>query len=401
MPPQRNIGLYLHIPFCTQRCHFCAFYLEVARAERIQSFCAALAHEITLYRQDGLVGHRPLRSIYFGGGTPTALPTTTLVSLLQLIQGAWPTEPSVEITVEAHPSTVRRSDLTVLADAGFNRISFGAESMDENDLSRIGRPGRVQDTVTAVESARAAGFSNINLDLMYGLPGQSLASWNKTVQSVLALGPTHVSCYALTIEEGTKLAQDIAKNLVAHPDESTQLDMESAAETLLHASGFDRYEISNYAKPGFSCRHNLLYWTDGDYLGLGPSAQSYVNGIRFGTVPDLTAYTGSLNAGRLPTTEHIVLSTTEQQRDALVFGLRRVEGVPRHLIRPDMPQHQTLVRLSSQGMIEYTDDSIRLTAQGRRYADSVAEELYSHSTNGPSAGFTGSERREDTRSRRG
>jgi oxygen-independent coproporphyrinogen-3 oxidase len=374
--PQRDIGLYVHIPFCRQRCHFCAFYLEVARAERIHSFCSALEQEINLYRRDGSVGHRRLRSIYFGGGTPTALPASQLVSLLQSIHATWPTESSVEITVEAHPSTVTGTDLNILADAGFNRISFGAESMDDNDFARIGRSGRVRDTETAMKSARSAGFSNINLDLMYGLPGQSLASWAETVQSLLALGPTHVSCYALTVEEGTTLAQHTAKNLVARPDESIQIDMESAAEYMLNESGFDRYEISNYAKPGFSCRHNLLYWTDGDYLGLGPSAHSYVDGIRFGTVADLTAYTDSLNSGRLPIAERIILSDAEQQRDALVFGLRRVEGVPRHLVRPDMPQYQALVRLSRHGMIECTDDHIRLTAEGRRYADSVAQELY-------------------------
>jgi len=372
----RDIGLYVHIPFCKQRCHFCAFYLEVARPERMRSFCAALAQEILLYRQDGLVGHRALRSIYFGGGTPTALPAMQLVSLLQLIQQAWSTESSVEITVEAHPSTVSRRDLHILADAGFNRISFGAESMDEHDFTRIGRPGRVQDAGSAVEAARAAGFTNINLDLMYGLPGQSLASWTETVHSLLALEPTHVSCYALTIEDGTTLAENIARNVVPRIDETLQVDMESAAESLLKESGFDQYEISNYAKPGFPCSHNLLYWTGGDYLGLGPSSQSYVNGIRFGTVPNLTAYTESLKIGRLPIVERIALSDAEQQRDALVFGLRRMEGVPRHLLRPDMPQHQILVQLSRHGMIECNGDYIRLTAQGRRYADSVAQELY-------------------------
>ena len=374
--PQRDIGLYIHIPFCRQRCHFCAFYLEIAKAERMQSFCTALKQEIDSYRQEAAVGERPLQSIYFGGGTPTALPATQLVSLLHRIRATWPTESCVEITVEAHPSTVTAAYVNILAEAGFNRISFGAESMNEHDFPMIGRPGRVRDTETAVEFARAAGFSNINLDLMYGLPGQSLGAWTETLNSLLALEPTHVSCYALTIEQGTTLAQDIARNLVPPPDESIQIDMDSAAETILKESGFDRYEISNYAKPGFSCRHNLLYWTNGDYLGLGPSAQSYVNGVRFGTVADLTTYTDMLATGRLPVAERVGLSDAEQQRDALVFGLRLTEGAPRHLVRPDMPQFQVLARLSSHGMIEYTDDHIRLTPQGRRYADSVAQELY-------------------------
>jgi oxygen-independent coproporphyrinogen-3 oxidase len=374
--PQRDIGLYVHIPFCRQRCHFCAFYLEVPRAARIQSFCSALAQEIDLYRRDGVVGPRPLRSIYFGGGTPTALPAAQLVSLLQSIRAAWPAESSVEITVEAHPSIVTRTDLNMLADAGFNRISFGAESMNEKDFGPIGRPGRVRDTEAAVEAARTAGFLNINLDLMYGLPDQSLVSWTETVQSVLALEPTHVSCYALTIEDGTTLAQDIAKNLVPRPDETLQIDMESAAETILKASGFARYEISNYAKPGFACRHNLLYWTDGDYLGLGPSAQSYVDGVRFGTVADLTAYAALTNRHCLPIAERTSLSTNEQRRDALVFGLRLVEGVPRHLVRPDTPQYRTIAQLTSREMLECVEERIRLTALGRRYADSVAHELY-------------------------
>lgn len=376
MRTPRDIGIYLHIPFCRQRCHFCAFYLEVARTERMDSFCFALAQEIDLYRRQGLTGNRPLRSLYFGGGTPTALPATQLVSLLQLAQAAWPTDAVTEITVEAHPSTVTATDLKILADAGFNRISFGAESMDENDFVPIGRPGRVQDTETAVRTARAAGFLNINLDLMYGLPGQSLTSWTETLQSLLTLEPSHISCYALTVEAGTRLAHDMARNLVQKPDDTLQIDMESAAEIILQEAGFIRYEISNYAKPGFASRHNLLYWTDGDYLGLGPSAQSYLNGVRFGNVADLTAYVNMLNEHRLPIEERAGLSNDEQRRDALVFGLRLVEGVPRRLMHPDMPQYRTLASLGSRGLIEWNEERIRLTALGRRFADSVAEELY-------------------------
>ncbi len=181
MQSQRDIGIYLHIPFCRQRCHFCAFYLEIAGTDRgmdrIDAFHLALAQEIDLYRRQGLIESRPLQSVYFGGGTPTALPATQLVSLLELVRTAWPIQASAEITVEAHPSTVTPADLKILVDAGFSRISFGAESMHEQDFAPIGRPGRVRDTETAVEAARAAGFVNINLDLMYGLPGQSLRSF--------------------------------------------------------------------------------------------------------------------------------------------------------------------------------------------------------------------------------
>ena len=379
MQSPRDIGIYLHIPFCRQRCHFCAFYLEVAGTDRgmdrIDAFHLALAQEIELHRRQGSIGNRPLQSVYFGGGTPTALPATQLVSLLQSIRTAWPLQASAEITVEAHPSTVTPTDLKILADAGFTRISFGAESMDEQDFSSIGRPGRVQDTETAVEAARAAGFINISLDLMYGLPGQSLESWTYTVRALLLLEPSHISCYALTVEDGTKLSRNMALNLVPRIDDALQIAMESAAETILGEAGFVRYEISNYAKPGFACRHNMLYWTDGDYLGLGPSAQSYVNGVRFGNVADLTAYVDMLAEHRLPITDRTHLSDFDQQQDALIFGLRLLHGVPLNRVR-DSEQHSKIHTLIEQGLLESTTDRIRLTPLGRRYADTVAGKLF-------------------------
>lgn len=375
----RDIGLYVHIPFCRQRCHFCAFYLEVARADRMERFCTALAREVACYREQEVVGERSLRSIYFGGGTPTVLPVQTLSALLHLLRTTWPSKPDIEITVEAHPSTVTADDVRALADAGFTRISFGAESMDDHDFGPIGRPGSVRDTERAVTAARKAGFRNINLDVMYGLPGQSLASWTRTLQSLLALNPTHISCYALTIEPDTTLARDMARHLVPALDESLQIEMESAAEGLLSEAGFMRYEISNYAKPGWASRHNLLYWTDQDYLGLGPSAQSYVNGVRFGNIANLTAYLDHLGNGTLPVDERTVLSASEQQRDALVFGLRLAEGVPNAIVETSLVTAESRARLSrlmSQGLLESKANRVRLTSLGRRYADSVAGQLF-------------------------
>ena len=379
MTPSRDIGLYIHIPFCRQRCHFCAFYLEIGRAERIDAFCSAIAQEIHLYREQNILAGRPVQSIYFGGGTPTAVPAKQLVAILALIRSAWSTNAEVEITVEAHPSTVSAEDLVLLSGAGFNRISFGAESMDNQDFAPIGRPGTVQDTETAITAARAAGFTNINLDLMYGLPGQTLESWTKTLQSLLALDPTHVSCYALTIEEGTKLAHDIVRDLVPRPDDALQIEMESAAESILTAAEFVRYEISNYAKPGSACRHNLLYWTDQDYLGLGPSAQSYVGGVRFGNIAHLTTYADLLGKRTLPVGERTTLSPAEQQRDALVFGLRLINGVPQKTVRQSLATSESrrmLAQLMAQGLVESDADRLRLTPLGQRYADTVAGALF-------------------------
>ncbi|MCS6293237.1 MAG: radical SAM family heme chaperone HemW [Nitrospira sp.] len=376
MPPQRDIGLYIHVPLCRQRCHFCAFYLEIATPARIEAFLSALARELTLYHQQNVLAGRALRSIYFGGGTPTVIPSLQLAALLDRIRNTYSVTPDVEVTIEAHPSTVTRQDLRVLAEAGFNRISLGAESMAPQDFIPIGRPGTVSDTEQAVQDARTAGFSNINLDLMYGLPGQSLASWTATLHSLLALDPTHISCYALTIEDHTKLAQDIAKGLVPAPDETLQIEMETATESVLASAGFTRYEISNYARPGYACRHNLLYWTDGDYLGLGPSAQSYIAGSRFGNIANLDAYAGQLQNDHLPVADRRMLTHEEQRRDALIFGLRLLKGVPNNLAIEDAGQRDILAQLTERGLIVNEHDRITLTPLGCRFADSVASELF-------------------------
>jgi oxygen-independent coproporphyrinogen-3 oxidase len=298
-----------------------------------------------------------------------------LVAILELIRATWPLEPGVEVTVEAHPSTVTAEDLTILADAGVNRISFGAESMNDEDFAPIGRPGNVQETESAVLAARAAGLTNINLDLMYGLPGQTQESWEKTLRSLLALDPSHVSCYALTIEEGTRLAQDIARDRVLRPDDAVQIDMESAAVTLLSEGGFIRYEISNYAKPGTVCRHNLLYWTGHDYIGLGPSAQSYVDGVRFGNIADLTAYVDLLEKHTLPVAERFILCSSDRQRDALVFGLRLIRGVGLDTVEGS-GRNNKIHELVTRGLLELDTDRVRLTPLGQRYADTVAGELF-------------------------
>jgi oxygen-independent coproporphyrinogen-3 oxidase len=373
------LGLYLHIPFCRHRCDFCAFYLEIYRDGRARTFVDSLRREIHLYGAQNLGATYSIQSIYFGGGTPTTLSPDQLETILTDVQTTFVLIPEVEISIEAHPATVSEQDLTRFVRLGFNRISFGAESMDDREFSPIGRPGAARDTVRAIAMARAAGFSNINLDLMYGLPGQTVESWQQSLDRVVQLDPTHISCYALTIEEGTKLAQNIDRQVTAAPKEARQVEMDEAAELLLRRAGFQRYEISNYARAGYLCKHNLLYWTDGAYLGLGPSAQSYVNGSRFGNVADLTVYNDALRENRLPVEARIDLSIPEQRRDAVVFGLRLIEGIPTHALEAHALHYgyrETLLGLRAQMLIEEEGTRSRLTVKGRRYADTVAEKLF-------------------------
>jgi oxygen-independent coproporphyrinogen III oxidase len=377
IPPP--LGLYLHIPFCRQRCDFCAFYLEIYRENRAETFVRSLMHEIGLSEQQYVTASRPIQSVYFGGGTPTALAATQLTAILSEVRKHFTLTSDCEITVEAHPSTISEQDLAQLYQAGVTRMSFGAESMEDGDLARIGRPGAVSETLTAVTQARAVGFTNINLDLMYGLPGQSLVDWKRTLAFCLTLEPTHLSAYALTVEEDTRLASNIQRQQSPAPDEDLQIEMDEATQRMLGDVGYERYEVSNYAKPGYACRHNLLYWTNGEYLGFGPSAQSYLGGIRFGNVADLAVYNTSLAASRLPIEERTRLSEEEQLRDAVIFGLRLIRGIPSQHLHQHAANygHATITaELLTQQLIEEDGERSRLSARGRLQADTIAGQLY-------------------------
>jgi oxygen-independent coproporphyrinogen-3 oxidase len=373
------LGLYLHIPFCRQRCDFCAFYLEIHREDRAEIFVQSLIHEIRLSAQQHVAANHPIQSVYFGGGTPTVLAATQLTAILSEIRAHLTLAANCEITVEAHPSTISVQDLGQLLQAGVTRMSFGAESMEDGDLPRIGRPGAVHETVTAVTQARAAGFTNINLDLMYGLPNQRLESWQRTLAHCLMLEPTHLSCYALTVEEDTRLASNIQRRRSPAPDEGLQIEMDETAQRMLGDAGYERYEVSNYAKLRYACRHNLLYWTNGEYLGLGPSAQSYLHGIRFGNIADLATYNTSLAENRLPIEDRTRLSEKEQLRDAVIFGLRLTRGIPSYHLHQHAANYghaAVIAQLVAQQLLEEDGERSRLSARGRLQADTIAGQLY-------------------------
>lgn len=370
-------GLYIHIPFCHQRCHFCAFYLEIHQARAAEEFVSALLTEVRVYGESGVLRQDPLDSIYFGGGTPTTLSSQQLATLLATSAQVFGLAPDAEVTIEAHPGSVSRDSLAYLREAGCTRLSLGAESMDQTELDRVGRLGSPSGTLHVMAMAREAGFTNINLDLMYGLPGQTLESWATSLRQTIELAPEHLSCYALTIEEGTHLKSSIQRGLLPVPDEELQNRMEDLAEEILGRAGYDRYEISNYCRPGCASRHNRLHWTGGHYLGVGPSAQSYIGGRRFGNVSDLTAYKAALRNGRLPVSESDQLTQAGESCERLIFGLRLVDGISLTqtgaLSFPELSRE--VDNLLTDDLLERKGDLVRLTTRGRRYADTVAVSL--------------------------
>ncbi len=373
-----NLGIYVHVPFCLARCRFCAFYMERLSEDRVQTFMDGLAHELRLYARDLGLRKMPVQTIYFGGGTPTTLTPRQLARILNDIRSWFAVEDDAEISIEAHPGTVTLESLEILRQSGFTRLSVGGQSFDRNELRELGGRNFGGGVGQAITWARSAGFTNISLDLMYGFPGQSMESWQRTLGEALSLSPTHLSCYAYTLEEGSSFQRDIMQGKGSAPDQEFQLVLEDEAVDRLVAAGFERYEISNYCRAGYECFHNMRYWHVLPYLGLGPSAQSSLGHARFGNVADLESYADSLKRGTLPLDEVTSLSPDQVDRERMVWGLRMLSGVPVRMKATEQQTAllQTIRQLGEEGFLRMERQGrVRLTDLGLRYADTVAVAL--------------------------
>ena len=323
-----DMGVYVHIPFCLRRCRYCGFFSSGGKGAAEQdAYVEALLREARLYRGTVFPREPIFQTAYLGGGTPTYLELPALERLLSgLKELLWPGGfAGEEFTAEANPGTLDEAKLALLRSQGVNRLSIGAQSFDDIYLGWLGRSHDAAGFERAWELARRAGFTNMNLDLMYGLKGQDLRHWEDTLKQALACRPEHISLYQVNIEEGTPLADEIAGDYAA--DEEMGRAQYIAAHRVLSAAGYRHYEISNYALPGRESRHNLRYWRGGRYLGLGAGAAGYLGDLRYRNVEDLTAYGESLEAGELPRAEEELLGPAEKREEVLFLGLRLAEGV--------------------------------------------------------------------------
>jgi oxygen-independent coproporphyrinogen-3 oxidase len=287
MDDSRALGIYLHIPFCRHRCAYCDFNTYTTVGELMDDYVTALRAEV---RQAGSVTKRQAATIYFGGGTPSLLPAEAVRLVIDEVREVFLLDGEAEITTEANPETLTVDYLSALRAAGINRLSLGAQSADAAQLALLERGHDFGTVIRAVEDGRAAGFDNISLDLIYGLPGQSLASWQDSLLAVLALKPEHLSLYCLTIEPGTPMNRWLENGRIKAPDPDLAADQYELASGILSGQGFEHYEISNWARPGLACRHNLIYWRNGNYLGLGAGAHGHANGYRYSVVKQPRVY---------------------------------------------------------------------------------------------------------------
>lgn len=363
---QSPVAVYVHTPFCPTKCGYCDFNSYAMEGEIIPRTARAIVEEILRSPWRG----QPAKTIFFGGGTPTFLPTDDLLAILEAVLEVHPPIEGAEITSEANPGTVDSEKFAAMREAGFNRVSLGAQSFLDSDLIRLGRVHVAGQIELAVQRARDGGFENLNLDLMFALPGQSLDAWRRNIDRALALSPEHLSLYCLTLEPNTPFYREHLRGLLIQPDEDMQVEMYDIARDSTAAAGFEHYEISNFAKPGRESRHNLAYWRAESYAGYGPGAVGFMEGVRYTNWKHPERFVDAVESGEPVAFEREPIDERTHRTEQIMLGLRLREGIPAAIASPN-----GLGRCRERGWIEETSERIALTPDGQHFCSEVALEL--------------------------
>jgi oxygen-independent coproporphyrinogen-3 oxidase len=376
-PAAPALGFYIHVPFCTRRCHYCSFNTSpLDDAASVRRYLAALDGELALLAALPWAGRVRIGSVFLGGGTPSLLEADALAGILEAVGRDFPLERDAEVTVECNPESVTRAKLAAYRAAGVTRISLGVQSLDDAILERIGRLHDRRGARAAFEAAREAGHDNVSVDLMYGLPGLAVGAWTRAVETVLDWEPDHVSAYGLTLDAGSLWG---AAGVAGLPPEDDVVAQYWALARAAAARGFEHYEISNYARPGFRSRHNLTYWRAGEYLAAGPGGCGYVGDVRYGNVKPLARYCAEVEAGTLPVDTHERLTTAQRQAERLILGLRTSDGVPTAALRERAAGDAALARRLDDwrrtGRLLDDDGRTRLSEAGFLLSDALFVDL--------------------------
>jgi oxygen-independent coproporphyrinogen-3 oxidase len=373
---ERPFGVYVHVPFCSVRCGYCDFNTYTAdelgegatRASYADTAIAEIRQAASL-----LVEASPIETVFFGGGTPTQLPPGDLVRILSALRDSFGFVPGIEVTTEANPDSVTPESLAALREGGINRISFGVQSAVPQVLATLDRTHRPEGVPDAVRWARAAGFEQLSVDLIYGTPGESMDDWRRSLDHAISLEPDHVSAYALIVEQGTALARRVSRGEVAVPDDDEMADKYILADSLLEAAGLGWYELSNWARDEASrCRHNELYWEGADWWGVGPGAHSHIDGNRWWNVKHPAAYANRLNAGLSPVMDFETLDEPTRLTERVLLESRLRSGLDPAILDPSV--RPAVAELVDEGLLE-AGDTLVLTLKGRLLADNVVRRL--------------------------
>lgn len=375
-----TISLYIHIPLCVKKCAYCDFASFAGRMAQRERYVQAVCREIRA--QAAFFGPRRVGTVFLGGGTPTLLTGAQVQEIMDTVRACFVLDEGAEITMEGNPGTLTEDNLRAYRRAGVNRLSLGVQSMDDDLLAAIGRIHTSAEAAQAVRMAREAGFENLNLDLMLGLPGQTAMQWKETLEAAIALGPDHLSCYSLILEEGTPLCAGVQAGTCAPlPDEDEMEEMDALTARLTREAGYAQYEVSNYARPGRACRHNIVYWECLPYLGVGLSAHSDLDGRRFFNPADWEAYLHM--AGNDDAARETEGANTREDRmfERMMMGLRQVRGVDAARFVQDFGTEiervwpQTLSEMTHSGLMASHEERVFLTPRGMQVMNSVLVRL--------------------------
>ncbi|HWF41350.1 MAG TPA: radical SAM family heme chaperone HemW [Acidothermaceae bacterium] len=376
----RAFSVYIHVPYCATRCGYCDFNTytasELGGGASQASYAGDAIAELKLAR--GVLGDvdLPVQTVFFGGGTPTLLPVADLAAMLTAVRDFFGLVRDAEVTTEANPESVDAESLAALRDAGFTRISLGMQSARQHVLAVLDRVHTPGTPARRAAEARAVGFEHVSLDLIYGTPGESDDDWRASLDAAIAAEPDHISAYSLIVEDGTRLAGRVARGELPRPDDDVLADRYLIAEEMLKAAGFDWYEVSNWAKPGGECRHNLGYWRSFDWWGVGPGAHSHVGGVRWWNVKHPTAYAARVSAGDSPGYAREVLDASTRRVERVLLQLRLAEGLD--LLELDDAGRAAALAEVAAGLLEplaFEQGRAVLTREGRLLADGVVRRL--------------------------
>ncbi|WP_369378989.1 radical SAM family heme chaperone HemW [Lysinibacillus fusiformis] len=374
-------GVYIHIPFCHQICNYCDFNKFYFKNQPVDEYIEALGKEMAFATQKNPESFRHIETIFLGGGTPTALSPQQLDKLLTLIRTYIPMNSVTEFTSEANPDELSAEKLQVLFEGGVNRLSMGVQSFDQGLLQKIGRTHSNEHVYETIALAKKIGFQNISIDLMYGLPGQTMAQWKDSLEKALALDLPHFSAYSLIVEPKTIFYNQYAKGKLLLPTEDLEADMYDVLMQQMELHGLQQYEISNFAKPGYHSEHNKIYWDNDEYAGFGAGAHGYLAGVRYSNHGPLKKYMETVFAGELPIVHEHEVSQAEKREEQMFLGLRKTEGVKHKIYEeklkvPIVAHYDSVLKeLVSKGLLEHDDVGVRLTRKGRFVGNEVFQQF--------------------------
>jgi len=372
--------LYIHIPFCVKKCIYCDFFSVPYDESSVKIYVDALCKELALKKRlSGL-----LKTVYFGGGTPTLLSADCFRQLFRCMKDNYRFSPEIEMTVEANPGTIDASKIEILLSLGVNRLSVGVQSFNDSELTTLGRIHSSDEALRSIESIKTAGLTNFSIDLMYGIPGQTMESWKNSLTKAVELSPSHISAYELTPEENTPLYPLIQSHKITMLNEELVLEMYNYAIDYLAGRGYPHYEISNFAMPGFQCAHNLNYWDRGDYIGAGAGAHSFISAVRSINTIAINEYSAKLDDGLVPEIQSMLLTSEDILKEFIFLGLRKTEGLNLHEI-PDIGGTPLSAKkslsdagkeLTDEGYLDISGDFLRLTRKGIVISNAIIVRLF-------------------------